>query len=325
MSITKSKVVLFWSTFDADVDSSFGLWRDKKIELSPFHYLPLLSHVRLRNNVTLYTYQNIEASYEQENIFEGIELRDADEVFPARYAYVALTNGHSIAHVSDAVRLKVASVCNGIVLDSDAVALREFPLSDESGWFASMPAKATGGFAPQWGKAHPPLTIHDMSWNGRALSAFPIKVNEITKGAIEKLSNKIMVNLARTPSGSSKGWNYILWTIKDIVKMDSRLKTYEPVTFCPVPSWLLAGKCYSLESPTRLNGDTVLFGYRLPTIDAIMNNSITIQHFFESAFQDASRVGCDFWDSVNGDSLVGIEADFILGSNWRQILREYVR
>tara|TARA_Y100000593_G_scaffold94069_1_gene191463 strand:- start:2100 stop:3050 length:951 start_codon:yes stop_codon:yes gene_type:complete len=314
------KIILFWSTFnDSNID--VNEWVNSTAKLSPFHFLTLKSHEKFGNEVELYTYQKID----NKNIPQNIVIKNADNIFPAKYAHNALMRGHSIAHIADAVRLKVASEKTAVVLDMDAVALKEFPQGDDIGWFASMPAKKTGGFAPKWGKSHPPLTIHDQSWDGKQLGAFPIKVNTVTKSHINNLSNKILKTLASNPSKNSNAWNYVIWTLKDIMKVNKNLTIYQPNIFCPVPSWLLSGKCYSLESPSRLDGQHKLFGYTLPAIDTIMNSSITVQHFFESAFQKSSQVKTDFWLTVKDGSLVSKEAQFILGENWKRELNDYAK
>ena len=308
----EDKYILFWSTYNND-DVNIEIWRNKKIQLSKFHILTLLSHIKLKNKTYLYTYQNIKKS----KIPKSIILKDANEILPDFVAFNALKNGHSIAHISDAVRLKVASTINGIVIDMDAVILKKFPKVDS--FFSSMPAKATGGFAPKWGKSHPPLTVYDNSWDGKALSAFPLKVNNITAKSIESLAHKIMINLKTKP----KGWNYILWTIKKIIKLDKNAKVFKPINCCPVPSWLYSGKCYSLESPTRLNGKTELFGYKLPSIENIFNDSYIIQHFFESAFSKSKTVNDDFWEKLPNKCLLEMEAKHILGDNWLKEINSF--
>ena len=106
----EDKYILFWSTYNND-DVNIEIWRNKKIQLSKFHILTLLSHIKLKNKTYLYTYQNIKKS----KIPKSIILKDANEILPDFVAFNALKNGHSIAHISDAVRLKVASTINGIV------------------------------------------------------------------------------------------------------------------------------------------------------------------------------------------------------------------
>ena len=314
------KIVLFWSSILDQSYNSHNDWRNSTIKLSSFHYLSLLSHIKFNNEVELYTYQNTDNT----NIPSEIILKDANDIFPSEYAYNALIRGHSIAHISDAVRLIRASEINGVVIDLDAVVLNKFPDNVNNGWFASMPAKATGGFAPKWGNSHPPLTIHDNSWDGKALAMFPIKINDITKKYTQNSANKILKTLALPPAKeSSHAWNYVMWTLKDIMKVNKNLTVYPPITFCPISGWLSSGKCYSLESPTRLDGKTELFGHTLPSIATIIQETITVQHFFESAFQKASQVKSDFWLNVKEGSLVSIEAEHILGNNWREILNNY--
>jgi hypothetical protein len=316
------KVVLFWSTFSREVDTVYEAWRNKPLELSAFHYLPLLSHVKFRQDVDLYTYQNVDASV----VPKGITVKDASVYFPAEYAFNALARGHSIAHISDAIRLQAISDTKGVLLDCDAVMLKPFDADIDKGWFASLPAKVTGGFAPKWGNAHPPLTIHDNGqeiWDGRALSGFPMKASADSRRSVRALANKIMGKLAGPIGKGSKAWNYVLWDIKEIIKSDPLSVVYKPINFCPVPSWRVSGKCYSLEYPTRLNGNTELFGYKLPSIGDIFSKSTTVQHFFESAFQKAPKVEDSFWANVKSGSLVQLEAEYILGGDWRYILNGY--
>lgn len=303
---------LFWSKYDDEID--YETWRNKKIDISPFHHLSLASHKK--NKTILYSYQK----FNKGQIPIHIEIKDADIYFPAKEAYKCLTNGHSIAHIADAVRLKSASENLGIVLDMDAVALRDFPLDD--GWFATMPAKMTGGFAPKWGSSHPPIYVADKTWDGKALAAFPIKVSENNKKDIQSLSHQIMHTLLEKPKTNSNAWNYVIWTIKKIIKKDNKSKVYKPISFCPLPAWKGKGKCYSLEDPTRLNNKTELFGHILPSINDIINESYVVQHFFESAFQDASTVNNNFWLKVSKNSLLGKEAEYVMGKNWRFELSE---
>ena len=313
--MSKFKHILFWSEYRDLIDSHCSLWRNRKIKLSPFHRLSLASHVKLNNDTILLSYQK----FEDGEIPDGIDVRDASEIFPSHEAYRALISGHSIAHISDSVRLKAATFTCGVVLDMDAVLLRELP-SDHEGWFASMPAKRTGGFAPKWGKAHPPLAVHDKSWDGKALGAFPVKISPSMRHDVTSLSHKIMHTLLKTPKHDSKAWNYVIWTLKDIMKKHTKRHVYPPIAFCPIPAWLGSGKCYSLESPTRLTGETELFGYQLPSISEILEKSYIVQHFMESAFNSSSQVGPNFWDTIPGDCLIAQEAEFVLGNNWRSIL-----
>jgi hypothetical protein len=310
--------ILFWSKYDEDIDKTHLDWVNREINISPFHILTLQSHLKYKHNVLLYSYQK----FKKNSIPKGIKVVDANKVFPSKVAFKSLMSGHSIAHISDAVRLKVASEKFGIVIDMDAVIIRELPKED--GWFASMPAKRTGGVAPKWGKAHPPLTVNNNSWNGQALGAFPIKVNKNISKHIASLAHKIMHTLMKPPSKNSKAWNYVIWTIKKIMPIDKNLKVYKPIHFCPLPAWLGKNKCYSLEDPTRLNGKTEIFGHLLPSIDEIFNNSYIIQHFFESAFNKSQGVNKDFWLELPDNCLLAKECEHILGKHWRIVLSEAV-
>tara|TARA_R100000742_G_C4276126_1_gene97003 strand:+ start:450 stop:1400 length:951 start_codon:yes stop_codon:yes gene_type:complete len=309
-----NKYILFWSSYDKRIDNDHNKWSSRKINISPFHHLSLASHIKLNNDTTLYSYQE----FNKGQIPKGIKVKNANEIFPSKQAFSSLVNGHSIAHISDAVRLKVASEILGVVLDMDAVILRKPP--EDDGWFASMPSKLTGGFAPKWGKAHPPLYINDKSWDGKALFNFPLKVSKNISKYIASLSHKIMKTLMEDPKTDSKAWNYVIWTVKKLIIHDKNAKVYEPLYFHPLPAWLGKGKCYSLESPTRLDGKTELFGHTLPDINEIFKKSFIVHHFFESAFNKSSGVDSDFWETLKDDCLLAKEAEHIFGKDWRSIL-----
>jgi hypothetical protein len=309
-----NKYILFWSSYDNKIDYDYNKWLSRKINISPFHLLSLGSHIKFNNDTTLYSYQE----FNEGQVPKGIKVKNANEIFPSKQAYNSLVNGHSIAHISDAVRLKVASEILGVVLDMDAVILRQLP--EDDGWFASMPAKLTGGFAPKWGDAHPPLFINDKSWNGKSLAAFPVKVSKNISKHIASLSHKIMNTLMEEPKTDSKSWNYVIWTIKKLMSIDKKSKVYQPLYFCPLPAWLGKEKCYSLESPSRLDGKTELFGHTLPDINEIFEKSFIVQHFFESAFNKSSGVDNDFWEKLKDDCLLAKEAKHIFGKDWRSIL-----
>jgi hypothetical protein len=323
------KIILFWSTYDKSVDTDYDIWRNKKINISPFHLISLTSHLKVNHNVELYTYQK----FNNNQVPKGITIKDADPIFNSRQAFVSLKYGHSIAHISDAVRLKVACKNLGVVLDMDAVVLKQFP--EISSFFSSMPAKLTGGMAPKWSDSHPPLYIRDKSWNGKALAAFPIKVNNTLKPYVNKLADKIIKTLKAEPKKNSKAWNYVLWDIKKIMNVDENTKVYQSIYFCPLSAWLPKGKCYSLESPTRLNGKTELFGFTLPSIKEIFERSYIVQHFFESSAHSQGGYGVTtdvkykndlkFWENIQADSLLGQEAEFVLGSNWKEIIYERIK
>lgn len=287
------------------------------MELSDLHFLSLFSNDISGDNIFLYTYQNIKKS-KLTDIYRNIILIDADIVFPYQRAFKSLTDGHSIAHISDLVRITEAATKEGVILDMDAVRINPFP--DKSGWMASGPAKKTGGFAPKWGDAHPPITINDNSWDGKALSSFPCKINEKTASVAFRLINEIKGSLYSMPKNDSKAWNYIMWALKEIPLIYEDIHVYPPINFCPLPAWLGSGKCYSLEYPHRFTGKEVLFGHKLPHIDEILTKSYIIQHFFESAFQKSS-INVDLWENINDGCLLAIEAETILERNWRQELK----
>ena len=290
-------IILFWSKFDKDTDVSCEKWLAKEITISPFHLLSLYSHIKHKHNVYLFTYQKIKSK-----ISNGITIKDANDI-------------------SDLVRLRVATAITGIVIDMDAVVINTLPNID--GFFSTMPAKATGGFAPHWGKSHPPFTIHDNSWDGKALSAFPLKVHKKIIPYITELYCKILGTLSKPPKKSTKAWNYVMWTLKEIARIEKDSKVFKPISCCPIPAWLSSGRCYSLESPSRLNGTTELFGYKLPSIDQILNESYIVQHFFESAFKQSKSVDKNFWLNLPNNCLVIKEAEKIFGnSNWREVLNK---
>lgn len=308
------KYILFWSTYKKDVDTSIKSWKRKPIELSPFHRLTLRSYVKHNLDVDLYTYQSLDSS----SVPTGINLKDAGTIFSTLQAFTALEKGHSIAILSDCVRFGAAIKDQGVVIDMDAVILK--PFTSVKSFYSTMPAKRTGGFAPKWGEAHPPIYINDKSWDGKALCAFPMRVRESNKKFVIRLQSKIKYLLNNDPK--RENWTFILWAVKDYIRQDKTAKVYKPLENCPLPSWLQKGKCYSLESPTRLDGKTELFGHTLPSVEQIFKESNIVQHFFESAFNDSDTVSNDFWLNVPDDSLVGLEAKHIIGSNWKQILNE---
>lgn len=314
------KVFVFWSKYNPEVDIDFETWRNRPIKLNPSHALSLQSHAKFGHEVHLYTYQPLD-----NELPVGVTKYDANIIFTAELAYEALARGHSIAHVSDLVRLRSASETGGLVLDMDGIVINELP--DVPGFFCTMPAKATGGVAPKWGKATPPFTVHDGSWDGKALSAFPVKVSDATKQQIHQLSVRIEQTLAQPPKTDTKAWNFVMWALKDMSREHPDHKVFPPIKTCPVPSWLGAGKCYSTESPTRLNGVEQVFGYTLPTIEQIFEESYIVQHFFESAWQnyDQNQTAASFWYDIPADSLLGLIAQQTVGDKWRTMLPLLIR
>jgi hypothetical protein len=324
--MNKNKIILFWSTFNVKTDKDYNSWINKKINISAFHLLTLRSHIKLKNNTTLYSYQE----FNEGQVPEGIKVKDANDIFDSKKAFDSLINGHSIAHISDVVRLRVAADVSGIVLDMDAVMLKELPEDDS--WFASMPAKLTGGLAPKWGDAHPPLCINDNSWDGKALFNFPVKVNKIIKADIMKLCDEIIATLKVEPKTGSKAWNYVIWGVKKLIGINKESKVFEPIYFHPLPAWLRKGNCYSLEYPSRLDGKTELFGTPLPDITDIFIKSFVVHHFFESSAHSQGGYGVTtnesenneilFWKKLHKSSLLGLEAYFIIGKDWRKTLMD---
>jgi hypothetical protein len=309
------KYILFWST--TKEGETIEEFTSRGMELSEFHSLALASHVKLGNDTTIYTYQNLEKS----KVPKGIKLKDASEFYSVEEAFYALSIGHSIAHVSDIVRISASIKYSGVVLDMDVVMLRK--MEEVETFYSSMPAKRTGGVAPQWGKAHPPITIHDGSWDGKALAAFPLKIGEPTKDSFQKLVDKIKDSLSKTPKKSSKAWNYVIWTVKDIIKEDTQGKVFKPFYNVPVASWMGAGKCYSIEKKSRLDGETKVFGHLMPSKKSILEGSNMVSHFFESAFSKSSGVASTFWDDLEDGCLLADEAEFVMGYHWRKNLNNY--
>ena len=131
-----------------------------------------------------------------------------------------------------------------------------------------------------------------------------------------------MHTLLEPPKQDSKAWNYVIWSVKKIIKYDKKAKVYQPISFHPLPAWLGKNKCYSLESPTRLNNETILFGYKLPSIKEMFKDSFMIHHFFESTFNNSKIVANNFWLNVSKDSLLGKEAEYIVGEDWKIELTE---
>lgn len=300
------KIILFW-TNKPNSDTYFrDSWRSSELKFSPFHELVIESHRKIGNDVELWTYQNVSEPP------AGIKIKDASTIMSYDTAHMALMNGHSIAHIADAIRLKRASQVEGVVLDMDAVVLKKFPEHDS--WFATMPSKKTGGFAPQWGKNKPPMKVHDNSWDGKELTAFPIKVGPNTKQQVNDLADWIIEKLKTDPKNSSDEWNSVLWTVKKICSTDTTAKVYQPIYFCPLPAWLGEGKCYSMESPSRLDGKTELFGHTMPSIDEIAEKSFTVQHFFESAWNKADSISKREWNNLALDSLIRKEYDYIFNN-----------
>lgn len=299
-------IILYWSNpkgFDAE------------LRFSPFHDLVFKAHQRVGNTVELWTHQYVEPNSVVRQ-YDNITIKDADAIIPYPVAMNSLSRGHTIAYISDAVRLKRAAEINGIVLDMDAVCLRPFPTDDS--WFSTMPAKKAGVYAPQWGKDKPPMTVHDGSWDGKELTCFPIKVAPTTSQKISNLADKIIKKLEAEPKGSSDDWNSILWTVKAIANEDTTAKIHQPISFCPVPAWLSEGNCYSLESPTRLTGNRDIFGHTLPSVAEILENSYCIQHFFESAWNKADVISDELWNSILKGSLLYEECNLILGEEFHQ-------
>ena len=316
----KDRVILFWSNIPSDFGyTNYQDWENSELKFSPYHDLVFKSHERLNNDVELWTFQQV-----TNFPYKNITIKNANKYINTEFAFNCLNMGHSIAFVSDAIRLKRASEVLGIVLDMDTVCLKPFPKYNS--WFSTMPSKKTGGFAPKWGKNRPPMIVHDGSWNGKELTAFPLKVSLNTKKQIDCLADKIIAKLAQKTKRTSNEWNSTLWTIKTIADQDTTAKVFEPIYMSPLPAWLGKGKCYSIESPTRLTGDTVLFGHRLPSIDEIFEKSYVVAHFFESVWNNADLLSAENWGKLPIDCLLSKECELILGSSYTnsvQVTKEY--
>ena len=300
---------LFWSNFDGE--KSLSEWINSEIEFTPFHALTLLSHGKIKNNVNLYIYQTCTKK------FKGITIKNANDIYPAEDAYSALKSGHTLAHVSDAVRFRASAKNLGVVLDMDAVMLRQFP--DVDSFIGTGAAKRTGGFAPKWGKNCPPLPVPDGSWDGKAILAFPLRVSELSRPLINNIADHIIEVLAEPPKKNQS--NFVMLSIREISDVDKTTKIFPPMSFCPVPFWKYQGIGFSIESPTRFDGDNMLFGHILPSVDEIFYKSYIIQHFFESIFKSKKRFSAErFWYKVKPGSLVSHEARRIAGPEWRKVL-----
>ena len=304
-------ISLFWSTNLRKDSETFNHWRHRRISLSTFHEATLLSHVKAGNTVRLYTYQNFDESVP---IPSEIIVEDADRYFSAEDAFSALKRGHSIAHISDVVRLRSAIEHEAVVMDIHNIALRPFPEIDT--FTSTMPAKTTGAMAIQFKDNHPPFKIKDGSWDGKALSVFPTKVHKTISEYIKELCGKIESSLSKLPTKGTKGWNYVVWTLKEIANKYEHVHVMKPIDTTPFPAWKSAGKCYSLDAPTKLDGVTNVYGYVLPSIDQILQESYCVQHFFESAFKNARSLTAGFWQGIKVGSLLYEELNLVLGQDW---------
>ena len=317
----KNNVNLFWSSYDSKEHTTYEEWIHSKAKLSPFHALTLLSQSKQDNNVNLWTYQSID----ERNLPIGIKVRNANEILNGEAMFNALKRGHSSAHVSDAVRIFSSLDCNGIVIDMDAVLLKQYP--DDKGFFSTMFAKKTGGLVNKWGVRNQPFVIHDNSWDGKALSMFPCKISDESVDIFQRLAIEIVMKLDKPPVKNTKSWNFVMWSLKVIARKDKTSKVYQPLYFCPIPGWLPTGKCYSLEAPTRLTDTpTSVFGQELPSISTIIQESYVCQHFFDSVFKNAEiKQDPLFWLKIKDGSLLSEEARKIAGENWRHELTQITR
>jgi len=301
-------IILFWT--NPPKDQTYKEWSESPLKFSYFHELVLKAHEKLGNKVQLWSYQKGNIPY------ENIELLDANRVFSRIQAYESLKSGHVVAILSDAVRIMQASAEKGIVLDMDAVAIKKFPNYDS--WFATAPVKKTGGLALKWGKNNPPFNTKE--WDGKALPAFPLKISENNSKEFTKLAVNTFDKLTKPASVFSKNGERIktdstfkiLQTAKKIADKDPESKIFEPIYMCPFSWWLSAGKCYSLEEPTRLDGNSTVFGYKLPSIKEIFNKSYVIQHFFESSFKTDIFKTSDFFKRLPKECLLAKEYDYIM-------------
>ena len=309
----ESNVVMFWSKYDNE--ENLEEWLQKEIRLNEFHKFTLLSQLLNNDDVFLYTYQKI--TNVPATLLKKVNVEWAGKIFDEESAFRSLQMGHSIAHISDIVRIRASTLLNGIITDMDMVSLR--PLPEKEFFFTTIPAKQTGAMAIQFKENNPPFVIHDNSWNGKALSNFPTKVGESMSYVFLQLANKIENQLAKPPTTSSKAWNYIMWSLKDISNSLDESYVYPPLYFGPIPAWKGANKCYSLDYPTKFDGKTELFGYKLPSIESILQNSFYVAHYFESAFKGSGEYQ-NIWDNVKSGSLLHAELNYFLGYDWKNIL-----
>jgi len=277
------KVVLFWSEYGGE--TILSEWLKREVYLSPSQLLTIQSHNKFGSEFELYSYQKIK---------NFSKTRDANDILPARIAFQMLVNGHSIAHISDYVRMTVSARDSGIVMDLDTIILRELP--NES-FYTSIPARTTGAFAVKFNAPpHLPLYVADGSWDGKALANFPMGVDSKNSRYVKRLAEKTYGFLMKPPKKTSAGWNFVMWQLGKMTYYDRAIKTYAPLYFGVVPGWLGKKKCYSIQSPTKFDGKTELFGYRFPSIDEILSNSYAVQHYYESAFKGSTKLAFNFED-----------------------------
>jgi hypothetical protein len=308
-------IILFWSS-QVQADESYEQWLEKTIDLSYLHELALNSHIKLYKNIFLLTYQRFSDKIVIPN---EIKVLNADEFFPSKDAHESMRKGHSVAHISDLVRFRLANEKEGVVLDMDAVSIN--PLPNIEAFCSTSITKRTGVMQIKFGPKHPFFKT-DGTWDGRALSVFPFKVHSSIKNDINDLCTKIQQSLSESPKKSSKGWNYIMWEMKNIANSNDNVQVMKPIQCCPIPAWKAAGNCYSLDAPTKFDGKTHLFGNLLPSIDQIFEQSYFIQHFFESSYKSA-KIKTDFWERIKKGSLLEKEVEFVLGKNWRKVKKEH--
>lgn len=310
-----TNVFLFWSKYDANLDHDYAAWRSRTVFCNPSHTLSLQSHAKFAHTVFLFTYQPIGT-----RLPENVKVLNADDFFSGEQAFLALQRGHSIAHVSDLVRLRAANKAEGLVIDMDTIIVNKLPELD--GYFCTVPARLTSHYAPKWQDSLPPMTVHDNTWDGKAFCNFPLKINKEMSLHITALADTIEHALLDAPLKGTKAWNFIMWTLREISAQLVNVKVFPPLKTGPIPAWLGPGKCYSLESPTRLTGKTVLFGYRLPSIQEILDETFFLQHWFESTYKAVSKQTTPalFWYNIPVDSLIGVLAERTVGPQWKNIL-----
>ena len=302
-------IILFWSSQLCD-NETYDSWKNKTIDLSLFHELTLHSQVKFNKNVFLLTYQKLS---DKIKIPDTVQIIDASEYYPPERAYESMKRGHSIAHISDLVRFRYANITDGVILDMDAVAIKELP--NIHAFISTHLTKLTGGLVIKFGEKHPPFKT-DGSWDGKALSVFPFKVHSSISSQINELCTKIEESLDNTPKTGTKAWNYIMWKMKDIANSNDIFTIMKPIHCCPVPAWKSVGNCYSLDYPTKFDGESKLFGNQLPSLDEIFRDGYIVQHFFESAFKNSNGIESDFWKSVKDNSLLHREIIHVFGSEW---------
>jgi len=102
----ESNVVMFWSKYDNE--ENLEEWLQKEIQLNEFHKFTLLSQLLNNDDVFLYTYQNI--TNVPATLLKKVNVEWAGKIFDEESAFRSLQMGHSIAHISDIVRIRASTL-----------------------------------------------------------------------------------------------------------------------------------------------------------------------------------------------------------------------